>query len=204
MIFPSGMNHQERQNGSQGPYLPNGAGCSHAASPTSASGRGRCQTPAPARTMEIHHCCRAAAPKAANPLLQTRGSHTCTSLRNRDLEKAQPGSLLTAWQHFPASQSAAQAPPAGQVFRSNIQTHSSLPPSRAVWAARRGSYHARSTTTQLSQDSTDPCETDGTGKIVALSRFHHVYFVSWPLNVTPGQGRYLCNSLSKHRSYINP
>lgn len=67
MVFPSGMNHQERQNGSQGPYLPNGAGCSHAASPTSASGRGRCQTPAPARTMEIHLCCRAAAPKAANP-----------------------------------------------------------------------------------------------------------------------------------------
>lgn len=110
-------------------------------------------------TMEIHLCWRAAARNAANPLLLLP-LHTCTSLRERELGQAQPESLLTAWQrhHFPASRSRAQALPAGQVFRSH--SHTFLP--------RRPSS---STTTPLSQDSTDPCETDGKGESVALSRF---------------------------------
>lgn len=74
MLFPTGMNLQEQQNGFQRPYLPDAAGCSHAASPTSASGRGRCQTLGLAWTMEIHLCWRAAAWKAANPLLLTEAS----------------------------------------------------------------------------------------------------------------------------------
>lgn len=92
MLFPTGMNHQEQQNGFQRPYLPDAAGCSHAASPTSASGRGRCQTLDHGNTPLLE----GSRLKGSKPPSPDRGFHTCkgtelrtsrTSLRNSELGK---------------------------------------------------------------------------------------------------------------------
>lgn len=93
--------------------------------------------------------------KHSNPPAPDRGFHTCTSLHYRELGKAQPESLLTAWQrpHFPARQGR---------YSAAIHIPHRLSSSK---------LHASSTTTPLSQNSTDPCETDGKGKSVALSWF---------------------------------
>lgn len=94
------------------------------------------------------------------------GFHTCTSLRSRELGKAQPESLLTPWQRhhlFPCQPEQG----AGSAGRAGI-------PQQLTFLPRRLSsskLHASSTTTPLSQDPTDPCETDGKRKSVALSRF---------------------------------
>lgn len=121
MLFPTGMNHQEQQHGSQGPYLPEAAGCSHAASPTSASGTGtgRCQTPAPAGPMETHP----SRSEGSKPLLLAEASTPArpygagTRQRHSPSPCSRRGSVTLS---VPASRS-----PAGQVFPSN----SHIPPS---------------------------------------------------------------------------
>lgn len=169
-FFPTATNHQEQQSRLQRPYLPDAAGCSHAASPTSASGTGRCQTLGEgglAWTVEMHLCWRAAARNAANPP-SDRGFHTS---KGTELPTARTSQGTESWERynlwvpshgvaataFPCQQSRAQALPAGQVFRRN--SHAFLP------------RHASSTTHSLARTLQILAGLIEKGKSVALSRF---------------------------------
>lgn len=120
------------------PALPGAAGCRHAASPTSSSGRGRCQMQGPAWTMEIHLCRRSAARNASKSLAWQRLSHLqrylAWNLTHVPMKRwvgigttwfsshGVAASPAVAETPFLASSSTVQALPAWQVFGSDSDT----------------------------------------------------------------------------------
>lgn len=112
--------------------------CRHAASPTSGSGRGRCQTQGPAWTMEIYLCWRAATRNASKSLAWQRLSclqrYLAWNLMHVPMKRwagidttwfsshGVAASPAVAETHFSASSSTAQALLVWQVFSSNSDT----------------------------------------------------------------------------------
>lgn len=121
--------------------------------PNTGSSRDHGNTPLPESSRS--ECSKPLLPAEASTPARPYGAGT--RQRHRPSPCSRRGSVTLS---VPASRSPAQALPAGQVFPSN----SHIPPSPSEQLQGEAA-------TQLSQDSADPCETEGKGKSVALSWF---------------------------------